>query len=278
MTCPYFRRHPKGRRFECPARTLDPLRPRSVCECPPLLEAAGHSHTLSAGHSPDTARKWSWIVSWIVPYVGVFALLLTAAFIMEKAVLMAGGGDATMAEIFRGTVGLATLLLGVTVAARIPRLTKSSRIRLAAASAGALSVALCLLSWGAFDNVVEDIVPVPATTLVVASAAVILLSWFFATTRPEWGAKPMVLLGTAGVAVFAAGIIWENRHGPIWPLFVATAAFLYLWLLAALLLDLIVAWHFYIKLSAINERIREITGVVGPDGKAVVGAEEQVAT
>ena len=80
------------------------------------------------------------------------------------------------------------------------------------------------------------------------------------------------------VAVFAAGIIWENRHGPIWPLFVATAAFLYLWLLAALLLDLIVAWHFYIKLSVINERIREIAGVVGPDGKAVVGAEEQVAT
>ena len=218
--------------------------------------------------APPQTRRWSWIVSWIVPYVGVFALLLTAAFIMDKAVLMASRGDDTVGEIFRGTVGLATLLLGVTVAARVPRLTKSPVIRLAAALAGALSVGLCLLSWGVFDELVEDIVPVRSSTLIVASAAVILVPWFFATTRPAWGAKPMILFGTAGVTVFALGIIGEDREGPISPLVVATAVFLYLWLLAALLFDLIVVWHVYIRSSLINERIRQITA----------GAEEEVAT
>jgi hypothetical protein len=86
-----------------------------------------------------------------------------------------------------------------------------------------------------------------------------LLSWLFGTTRPEWGATPMILMGTAGVAVCALRIVGTDGEGPTWPLVVATAAFLYLWVLAALLFDLIVVWHVYIRSSLINEKIREIT-------------------
>jgi hypothetical protein len=210
---------------------------------------------------PPQSRTWSWIVSWILPYVGVFALLCTAAFIVDKAVLMAGGNDDTagVLEIFRGTVGLATLLFGVTVAARIPRLTKSPLKRLGAVMAGILSVGLCLLAWGAFDSLAEDVVPLSSTTLIVSSVVVIVLAWLIGTTRPAWGATPMILIGTTGVAACALKIIGTDRQGPIWPLFLATAVFLYLWLLAALLFDLIVVWHVYIRSSLINDKIREIT-------------------
>ena len=214
---------------------------------------------------PPQSRTWSWVVSWILPYVGVFALLLTAAFIVDKAVLMASGDDDTagVLEIFRGTIGLAALLFGVTVAARIPRLTKSRLTRFQAVLAGAGFVGVCLLSWGAFDSRAEDVVPVSSTTLIVSSAAVIVLSWLFGTKRPEWGATPMILIGTAGVAFCALTIIGTDREGPTWPLVVATAAFLYLWLLAALLFDLIVVWHVYIRSSRIDEKIREMTTLKG---------------
>jgi hypothetical protein len=209
---------------------------------------------------PPKSRTWSWIVSWILPYVGVFLLLCTAAFIVDKAVLMASGDDAAGdLEIFRGTVGLATLLFGVTIAARIPRLTKSRLKQLGAVAAGALSVVLCLLSWGAFDSRAEDVVPLSSTMLIAASAAVIVLAWLFGTIRPAWGATPMILIGTAGVAVCAFKIIGTASEGPTWPLAVATVVFLYIWLLAALFFDLIVVWHLYIRSSLINKKIRDIT-------------------
>jgi len=218
----------------------------------------GHTSTASSPESPRT-KPWTWIVSWILPYVGVFVLLLTAAFIMDKAVLLASADDAGNLEIFRGTVGLATLLFGVTVAARIPRLTKSGFKRFEAVLAGAASVGLCLLTWGAFDSRPEDVVPVSSATLIGASTGVIVLSWLFGSTRPQWGATPMILMGTGGITICALIIVGTDHEGPTWPLVVATAAFLYLWLLAALLFDLIVIWHVYIRSSLVNETLRQMT-------------------
>jgi hypothetical protein len=51
---------------------------------------------------------------------------------------------------------------------------------------------------------------------------------------------------------------------PVWPVVLAAAAFIYLWWLAALLFDLVVAWHHYIRRSAILNRLNEISG--GPKG------------
>ena len=209
---------------------------------------------------PPQTKRWSWIASWILPYVGIFAVLLTAAFIMDKAVLMASGNDtASVLEIFRGTVGLATLLYGVTIGARIPRLTKSPFSWVAAFLACAGSVAVCLASWGAFDSVPEDVVPISSTMLWIYTAAVIVFSSLFSILRPQWGATPMILMGTAFVAFSAFTIVGMQHEGPTWPLVVATGAFLYLWWLAALLFDLVVAWHVYIRWSQINEIIREMT-------------------
>ncbi len=50
----------------------------------------------------------------------------------------------------------------------------------------------------------------------------------------------------------------KRADKPIWPVVLAAAAFLYLWWLAALLFDLVVAWHHYIRRSAILNRLIEI--------------------
>lgn len=226
-------------------------------------EAVGDKPSSTAPSSPlpPQTKYWSWIASWILPYVGVFAVLLTAAFIMDKAVLMASGADktATVLEIFRGTVGLATLLYGVTIGARIPRLTKSPFSWVMAFLACVASVAACLALWGAFDSVADDIVPVSSTRLWIYTASVIVISSLFSILRPRWGATPMIVIGTGLVAFSAFEIVGAQHEGPTWPLVVATAAFLYLWWLAALLFDLIVAWHVYIRWSQINEIIRQMT-------------------
>jgi hypothetical protein len=39
-------------------------------------------------------------------------------------------------------------------------------------------------------------------------------------------------------------------------MFLATAAFLYLWWLAALVFDLVVIWHYYIRRSVAMDRLR----------------------
>jgi len=224
----------------------------------PARDAPSSSARSSA--LPPQTKTWSWIASWILPYVGVFVLLLTAAFIMDKAVLMASGDErAPVLEIFRGTLGLATLLYGVTIGARIPRLTKSRFDWFLALLACVVSVALCLASWGAFDSATEDVVPVSSTMLVIYTATVIIFSSLLSVIRPRWGATPMILMGTALVAFCAFMIVGTQHEGPTWPLVVATAAFLYLWWLAALLFDLIVAWHVYIRSSRVNEIIRQMT-------------------
>jgi hypothetical protein len=50
----------------------------------------------------------------------------------------------------------------------------------------------------------------------------------------------------------------SDDTGPIWPLVPAVALFLYLWYLAAILFDLTVIWHHYIRQSAVLDRLRDI--------------------
>jgi hypothetical protein len=79
----------------------------------------------------------------------------------------------------------------------------------------------------------------------------------FATLRHYFdGARPLVL----PVAVYLLLIIvvrgltgsntGDNR---LWPLFLAGAAFVYLWWLALLLFDLVFAWHRYIRNSVAHD-------------------------
>jgi hypothetical protein len=66
--------------------------------------------------------------------------------------------------------------------------------------------------------------------------------------------------------VVTAKVSWHvatapSEHvGAVWPVFVALAAFLYVWWLATLLFDLTVIWHWYIRNAQMLERMDEIMG------------------
>jgi hypothetical protein len=82
--------------------------------------------------------------------------------------------------------------------------------------------------------------------------------------RPSWGLKPLIFLGTAVVAGVVGYHLYSAKTvsdiGPIWPVFLATAAFLYLWWLAALTFDLIFVWHLHIRQARALTRMDEIIG------------------
>jgi hypothetical protein len=74
--------------------------------------------------------------------------------------------------------------------------------------------------------------------------------------------KPLIFLGTAAVAfIVGRHIVDASRNGdvgPVWPVFLATAGFLYLWWLAALIFDLVFVWHLHIRQARVQELIRDI--------------------
>lgn len=82
-----------------------------------------------SGFNKSPSKWWAPLASYVVPYIGVGALLFAAVFILLKALqtcLGNNGSDSGMEiqwAFFGNVLGMTCLLYGVTVTARIPRLT-----------------------------------------------------------------------------------------------------------------------------------------------------------
>jgi hypothetical protein len=72
---------------------------------------------------------------------------------------------------------------------------------------------------------------------------------------PKYQERRQAEGGVPEARLQAVGQVAEKRPGPIWPVLLAGAAFLYLWWLATLFFDLVVVWHYYIRQSAILDRL-----------------------
>jgi hypothetical protein len=97
------------------------------------------------------------------------------------------------------------------------------------------------------------------------------MAYLLGSLVPSWGVLSLVLAGGFGVAVKVGYYLMTlsdqagqagqaSQVGPVWPVFLATAAFLYVWWLAALVFDLVVIWHWYIRNAKILARMDEILG------------------
>jgi hypothetical protein len=219
---------------------------------------------------PPADDKVSKLLSCVVPYVAIAAVLLTGVYILFKAVMQAiepnnpevSRTSAILMNVLRNTF----VLLGITAAARVPRLTKSMGPR---AGAIGFAVLTCAVYW----ITAPDADPValfglsipPGVTTVVLAAVVIGLSYAFGACLPAWGVTPLMMAGGLVVAAKIVAHVWVAEHedvGALWPVFLATAAFLYLWWLAALIFDLTVTWHWYIRGGRVLHRMDEIMGGV----------------
>jgi hypothetical protein len=188
-----------------------------------------------------------------VPYLGGLALLFCAVLVLYKAVhglLPQSGAAAEDREIWPvfSLVGRYTCLLaGVTVMARIPRLTRSWLWR----GVGGLVFLLSVGGYWAFYQADSPGSTLPGLGWISVLFAVVCGA--FALLWPAGGMRSLLIPG----ALFAAGVVWyrlwfvqtDDPHGSLWPLFLAGAAFLYLWWLVALVFDLTFVWHRYIRQS-----------------------------
>jgi hypothetical protein len=161
---------------------------------------------------PSKAKSWA--TSWILPYVAILTLFFIAGFILTKSVLVATlpAGVVTNFLVAKYGVAMMLLLTGVTVAARVPRLTGSLPWRtlawVVAIGCGVLFMLLMPLTEGNRDSTLIAGFPVGSTRLIVASLIVLIAS-VLGVVRPDWGARPMIVMG----AVALAGLIgYVNLH------------------------------------------------------------------
>lgn len=211
-----------------------------------------------------TLQKW---LSYIVPYVGVAALHFLAVYVLFKALAdaIAPNDPLSSGEIFRGVARTSLVLLGITIAARLPRLTRNPALR-------ATSVAMAAMACAVYYFTAQEAAPTlvfgfsieAGMGTVILATMVIALAYVFGAMFPLWGVTPLMLAGAIVVVGKVAGHLVTAKHandiGPVWPVFLATAAFLYLWWLAALFFDLVVIWHWYIRHAQILARMDAILG------------------
>jgi hypothetical protein len=245
--------------------------------------------------APPRNKPFQRVVSYVVPYMIPAVLMYLAAYILYKAVR--ASTDPTASEsslvILKNVAGLGALVGGLTVMTRIPRLTKSWLWRGVGVGVFALSMAgnVQLVTpemQARVGAVFADALGLDPTTAVLGVTTVIGLAVAAIGRRfPTLGLKPLMVLG--GLAI--TGIVVNNVfgatrrgvQGPLWQVFPAGLAYLYLWWLAALIFDLVFTWHRYIRQPVMQNYLDKVlpdagSGVDAPAAAAVLTSLRDVAT
>jgi hypothetical protein len=193
-------------------------------------------------------RWWAVAISYIVPHVLLAALVGLATFFLYRPVAVAlTDGALRPLTVARDVTGIAMLILGVTAAARIPRLTSRWRwwfvagvllavsmmtyglfvvenSRLAIGSAF-LDVRSLMTSVGLVSATASDLTL--ATRGVQATAAILaLISGMLATWWPRRGVLLLPLIGLGVTSVLIVGLLRANQAGvPLWPVVLGALCF-----------------------------------------------------
>jgi len=217
---------------------------------------------------PAPANKWLYrVLSHAVPYAGVFALLFLAAYVIYKAVTGAMDGEEPPTSlILKRSAGLAALLCGITAVARIPRLTYWLRLRAASFAIAGIGAAIYMWSMlGAEPKMIQGLILPPGAITLGTAFLVAVVAFVLSVKFPSWGTIPLMLSGAVAVIAVVVSHLYYHKpedgpEGLVWPVVLATAGFLYLWWLAALLFDLFFIWHLYIRHSRLMGRINQVLG------------------
>jgi hypothetical protein len=220
-------------------------------------------------HPAPSTSHLACLFSWAVPYVLCYAILVVGTYILYKPVGHLVNPDQGFSVMLRNVFAIASLLAGMTVMARVPRMTK------------------CLWKYG-LSVVVFGLGAVMYKWLIDPPANE-MMGLFFAQ-HLDWPAERAILWVLSGVAVagglisyawprsglkgivvlvglVAFAVVWGILAGPgqlskdpqksvFWPVALSGALFLYLWWLSALLFDLVFVWHRYIRSNRAVEFLR----------------------
>ncbi len=221
---------------------------------------------------PPGTKTLSLLISYGLPFIVVGIVLLLAVYILFKA--LPDKRPENGLSILQDIASLALLLLGVTVAVRIPRLTQSWQWRVGAAVIFISLAAFCLFALPSHSigearsyewlkghyNVPFSVTAIRPLVAIVVMVLSTLISIFW----PSWGMKSLLVLGTAALLGF---VWWEvgSSSAALWPILLAAAAFFYLWWLAALMFDLVFVWYVHIRHEQVLKRMREMVPLKKPD-------------
>jgi hypothetical protein len=195
----------------------------TVVEAPP----SGNGATPTQGRKPPASRRLKEALSFVIPYLIVTALIVIGVYFLYRSVDGALDPDTVMklSTAFHLVAGASLLVLGVTVAARVPRLTRHRRARVyGAVVALGLAVAGVFIGEGMGDQGPWFVIRVSKAAYLAAALALIVLTLWATAKWPSLGLKPLIALGTAALAAFVTwGLIDPNAGplGPVWPVFVA---------------------------------------------------------
>jgi hypothetical protein len=203
-------------------------------------------------------------ISTAIPYAVSALLHVAAVFVLFNAMAAFADSAVSRGATARITGLLSLFLVGITVAARLPRLVARSAyslywpmLSLFVFGCGAAAYHFFMysdfkaevvssLGW----SVAETDPSWRRDALPIAMAALVAVSGWIVPREPGRARKVLLgsgalLVGTIAVNRLAA----TNSDQPVWPVLLGGVGFLYLWWLAILLFDLAFVWHRYIRSS-----------------------------
>ena len=235
-------------------------------------------------------RRFARAISWLIPQAAMAAILMLAVYLLYKPAAAALGVEPTPIGVGRDVAGIAILLLGVTAAARIPRIMDHhgwwtlSGVLLVASMlfyanvacpetqlhlGGPLAALTGLPDLPIRVTSIADRAPgciaktdtrseSSALALLLLAGLVAALSGIVVRRNPRYADLVLVLAGlisTAGLIVRVLYLRGEEPRAEIWPVVLAAIAFFYLWWLTALLFDLTFVWQRYVRQSAASSHL-----------------------
>lgn len=214
------------------------------------------------------------------PYLLVVGLIFLGIYFVHKAVNEYADVEESTGGILRNVAGMTSIIFGLTIVAQVPRLTRDWLRRLIAVAMFALSVygyakITCpevRNRLGCFLFTQFPFLQSPTGAVIVLASVIAAVVFLVGTRWPRGGLRILLGLGVIGL-IFTVSISFQPNspcalpipppepccHSKtLWPMFLATAGFLYLWWLAALIFDMAVVWHYYIRNSQTSQRLREL--------------------
>jgi hypothetical protein len=233
--------------------------------------------------NPPATKRLARLLSYCAPYLLLVTLIYIGVYVLYKAIKgCLDGADATAVReliksgqrvsdlnVLRNVLGISLALAGVTVLARIPRLTAAWYWRVLGAlvciALGGLGylvaepternfpgerlyLALSVIGAKISVNLPGNSTVRAALAMIAALLIVVSLSWLAERIFPKWGLRMLMISGGVAVAMILIGLIYNQAdRGSLWPVLLATAFALYLWRTAILTFDLVFVWHRYIR-------------------------------
>jgi hypothetical protein len=236
----------------------------------------------TAEPKPPANNPFVALFSRLLPYVFPAMILFTGIFLLFRSVrlfLIGPNEDDTFGYTLRNAFGYWSLFAGLTLAARIPRLTRSrwawgaSLVMFLYGMVGYICCVcvdnqqyltkvpvrsiLCRMQGKTLADLSADLVYLVGLAGFVAVLLVLVwIAQVLAQRYPRHGARTLIIPGFAAVLLVAGwrvGLSISDHMrdcGSLWAMLLGGVAFVYLWWLAVVMFDLIFVWHHYVRGSA----------------------------